>query len=96
MDLNKLSEFKINGAIDTQFKTNIAVERVLKATGHKVNGGITDWLEFLDTIQTISSILYALLTILSIAIKYTFIGLYRLIKWSYKMNSKLIDKLIKD
>ena len=88
MDWKQLSSSKIDGAIDTQFKTNIAVERLMKASGQPVKGGITDWLEFLETIQTVSVTLYCLFNIITITIGYIFVGLYRLIKWIWNLNKK--------
>lgn len=80
MDINKLGDFKIRGSVDTQFRTNIAVERLLIASGHKVQG----FTSFLTTLETIGNILLIFLSVFIIA---TLLIIYvlRFFVWVYKI-----------
>ena len=59
-----LGDFKIDGAIDAQFRTTNAVERIMLASGQKVNG----FTSFLVTLEFIGAILTIFLSIFIIAI----------------------------
>lgn len=82
MDLGKLGEFKINGAIDTQWQANLAVERLLIASGKKVNG-ITTMLTNLEMIGAVLSIFLALFIISALLIIHTLLLLVRVYKYCF-------------
>ncbi|TXB66147.1 hypothetical protein FRY74_06130 [Vicingus serpentipes] len=62
MDLRNIFDSKIGGAIDTQFKTNIAFERIENAI-HGTSNGLAGFLSTLDFIGNILTILLALFII---------------------------------
>lgn len=71
MDFKKLSSSKIGDAIEAQWRADLAVDRIRIANGQK-GSGLTSFLRFLDGLGAISTILVALLIIVSIVLFKTF------------------------
>lgn len=62
MSLERLGDFGVSSAVDTQFRTGLAVERVQRALGRRV-GGITSFLETLGFIGTMFTIVLSVFII---------------------------------
>lgn len=98
MKVNELGNFKVSGSIDTQWRTNLAVERILIASGQKVNG-ITSFLttlEFIGNILLILLSLFIITTILTIEFLLWLVRSYYFIKTAIQERNTLpeIEKSI--
>lgn len=77
MDLKKLGSFKISDSINTQWKVNLAVDRIRVANGQK-SRGYASVLNFLDRMGAIFSIVFGLIIIIGVVIYKIFSFLYSL------------------
>lgn len=87
MKFEDLTEFKINGSIDKQWKTNLAVERILIASGKKV-GGITSFLTGLEFIGSILTVFLSLAIIIVLVIIHSALFLTRLVRYIQSKRNK--------
>jgi len=83
--LDNIGDFKIGGSIDSQFRTNNAVERIMIASGEKVNG-LTSFLTTLEFIGNILLILTSVLIITTLILIHTIKFIAR--AWSILFPSK--------
>lgn len=88
MDLKNLGKFRVNGSIDTQWQTTLAVERVLIASGQKVSG-ITTFLTTLEMIGAILTIFLAVFIIATLLVIHILLFLVRLYKYFFYTPKKV-------
>ena len=90
MKLEDLGKFKVDGAIDTQWQTNLAVERILIASGKKVSGitSLLTGLEFIGAILTIFLSLFIIVTLIVIHSLLFLVRVYKYLRHSRKRNKQ--------
>lgn len=89
MNIEDLGKFRVNGSIDTQWRTNLAVERILIASGKKVSGitSILTTLEFIGSILTIILSAFIIVTLLTIHFLLFLVRIYKWVRYSPAMHS---------
>lgn len=86
--IDNIGKFSVNGSIDTQFSTSLALERIAIASGERV-GGLTSFLATLELIGKIVLMLIGLFIIASYIIIYTVIYLCRLYRWIFPSEEQI-------
>lgn len=87
MKIENLGKFRVGGSINTQFETGLALERIMIASGERVNG-LTSFLTTLEFFGHIILILTAVLILTAYAIIYFMLFLINIYKFITGYNKR--------